>query len=145
MQAFLKNTRKDAQLTRMKTVGIVSHLRAQRSRLAEWLTSLPISHMICVRTSDDTNVVVGSQSEKLLIEAADSDSCEEDATGTRTIKCRKKVAPLLGIVQEITLRRAGTPTDLDNAETIRLHAPSQVLPKAAQTNPALATVSCIAM
>ena len=128
LSAFVDTVRKDGQLGRMKMVGIVSHLNSQRSALEQWLRASPISHMLLIRTTDDTNVVVGSQTEKLADEGS-SDNEAEDLPSTTKVRSKRRVVPLLGMIQEVSVRRTDCLDSVDKLESVRLHAPSLVLPK----------------
>ena len=86
--------------------------------------------------SDDTNVYVspekGSEktSEAMLQELGDGAVLSEH----RKLKGRtgrRKVAPLLGILQWASIRRVGAePGALGELATVQVHVPSQILPKA---------------
>ena len=97
-------------------------MHAQRSQLVQWLERRDGAHAIVVKILDDTNVWVDPSLKK------ESPTCAEqdDAGDNRCVKKRSKVAPMLGMIQRVSVREKGAQC----AETIQLHAPSQILPKA---------------
>ena len=102
-------------------------------------------HCIFTRMYDDTNVwvtpergVQGLDSVENLDDPVDDqpgpegeDEHENAAEGSKTKgrAGRRKVVPLLGMLQWVTARRSGAP-EAEALETVQLHVPSQVLPKA---------------
>ena len=69
--------------------------------------------------ADDTNVWVNNTTEKT--------QRDEATRGTKQVKQKgmKKSAPLLGMLQSVTLKRVGS----NELDCVALHCPSQILPK----------------
>ena len=123
----------------MKELGVVSHFVAQRDKLVSWLGGAGegqrLRHAVVVRVFDDTNVWVAPCKRALPnvqaeAEAAGEQPAEEaENRGKKTAGKlgKRKVSPLLGIVQKIFVRGPDSESPMDFA---RVHAPSHVLPKA---------------
>ena len=124
-------------------------MKAQRAALLQWLSSGRCLHAVFVRITDDTNVYVSPQAgpdrntdalvQKLLEQDEQDDLQDDNGTeqgiGKSTVgrSGRRKVMPLLGVLQWATLRRAGTDMQevaAGELSTVQLHVPSQILPKA---------------
>ena len=148
--------RGDSQLQRIKEQGVTSHFLAQRRKLVSWLSGRQLQHAIVVRIFDDTNVWVAPH--KRVVpesgpdaaphdgpqnsEGSDEDAqgpCKQRRKGTCGRQGKRKVCPLLGIIQRIFARTL--PNEAAGHGQSRLKAvqvPSQVLPKAGCWN-----VTCV--
>ena len=111
-------------IQRAKQFAIACHISAQREKLHEWLLRSSPLHVVMCRTMDDTNVCVQ------LSQQANGVDDEElpEFTEQTSKKGKMKVAPLLGMIQKLVVRRDKQIV----AETVQLHTPSQILPKASQ-------------
>ncbi|CAE7224835.1 unnamed protein product, partial [Symbiodinium sp. CCMP2456] len=110
--------RVDSNLQRMKELGVVSHFVAQRDKLVSWLAGAGagqgLRHAVVVRVFDDTNVWVAPSHRALPnvqaeAEAAGEHPAEEALPENRGKKTagkqgKRKVSPLLGIIQKIFVR-----------------------------------------
>ena len=113
----------------MKKTGTLSHLLAQKEALVKWLTHCTIDHAILTRVVDDTYALISPHERPDKFDAA----TEEPVGRTMGKLGRRKVAPLLGIVQRLSIRPheiAETFAGSDGLQTAQVHVPSQVLPKA---------------
>ena len=123
MQQYSSTTRKTKTLSNMKIVALVSHVEAQSTALLTWLSKAPVGHAIFVRQYDDTNVWV----------APTADASDPDAEDNQVKKVgklgRRRCAPLLGILQHVFVRRVDQYEADTSAESVQIHAPSQILPK----------------
>ena len=128
----------DSNLQRAKARGVVSHFVAQRQRLTDWLQGCGegkrLCHAIVVRIFDDTNVWTApgrhSSTDPAGAEPLEPAEEEENPPGDDVGKNsgkqgRRKVSPLLGIIQKVFARKQDSEVDF-----ARVHVPSQVLPKA---------------
>ena len=55
LQGYSTTSRVDSQVFRAKSIGVLSHLQAQKNALLEWLGNQAKSHVILTRVCDDTN------------------------------------------------------------------------------------------
>lgn len=55
LQGYSTTSRCDSQVFRAKSVGVLSHLQAQKTALLDWLGNQAKSHVILTRICDDTN------------------------------------------------------------------------------------------
>ena len=120
MQSYASTSRKDHTLQKMRCVGLVSHVTEQAKALVRWFGKEPVGHAIFIRQYDDTNIAVAPSNMENL-----------DETPQAGRQGRRRIAPLLGMLQHVCLRRANKYGDLHHTgtECIQLHTPSQVLPK----------------
>ncbi|OLP73240.1 hypothetical protein AK812_SmicGene47596, partial [Symbiodinium microadriaticum] len=130
------------------TIALLSYVKAQRAALLQWLSSGRCLHAVFVRITDDTNVYVSPQAgperntddlvQKLLEQddpEQQDDPQQHDGEGKGAVgrTGRRKVMPLLGVLQWATVRRVGAGMQMPAAgelSTVQLHVPSQILPKA---------------
>lgn len=130
MVGYQSETRGDSQLTRMKKTAAVSHMRAQQTAFLSLLNRPGVAHLIVTRTYDDTNVTVAPTTKVVQADNAagaieDQDLDQQPLFTTAGKLGRRKVSPLLGIIQRVTVRSSTA----DVLESAQLHSPSQVLPK----------------
>mgnify|MGYP007004370084 CR=1 FL=1 len=50
------DTKIGQQFARVRAIGILSHLRAQKAAFLKWFRKSPVKHMVHVQIADDTNV-----------------------------------------------------------------------------------------
>ena len=145
---YTRTCRKDTALARCRTIALLSYVKAQRAALLQWLSSGRCLHAVFVRITDDTNVYVSPQAgperntddlvQKLLEQddpEQQDDPQQHDGEGKGAVgrTGRRKVMPLLGVLQWATVRRVGAGMQMPAAgelSTVQLHVPSQILPKA---------------
>ena len=136
-------------MQRIKEQGCISHFLAQWQALLAWLGGRELQHAIAVRIFDDTNVWVAPQKNLAVAHSQDADGAEDDdspdesdprelrdaagelpATSDVGRQGKRKVSPLLGIVQRVFVRTPAADGAAGKLESAQIHVPSQVLPKA---------------
>ena len=142
LSGYSETVRKDSALARYKIIALASHLDAQKAAFSAWLQQRQPMHCIFTRIYDDTNVFVSPERGTLGAEVgdpiADQQGEEEAENGEAEDEQfegrvqgrtgRRKVSPLLGMLQWVTVRQNAA----SSLETVQLHVPSRVLPKAGQ-------------
>lgn len=122
-------------MKRAKGLGIAAYVWAQRNQLQKWLESTQPLHAIVTRTIDDTNVWLSADLDTdrgtEAIEDNDKDKDNVAAGESNAFRMgrttgRMRVGPLLGYIQRICIRCKGRM----EKQTVQVHTPSQVLPKA---------------
>ena len=152
---FQSHHRCDSQMQRIKEQGVVSHFLAQRRSLLSWLGDREPQHGLVVRIFDDTNVWVAPQKKRVSSTDAEAredgqadsdhetapapgldissagDNSQKPKVGPDVARLgKRKVSPLLGMIQRIFIRRKPREGVADLLESAQVHVPSQVLPKA---------------
>ena len=114
---YAASCRQDSTMSRMRIIGLVSHVRAQAAALLDLFSKSPVGHGIFVRQFDDTNIMVAPGS---------TETQQQGRSGHR------RVSQLLGMIQHFCIRRVAGYQDgeLEMLEWAQVHCPSQVLPKA---------------
>ena len=113
---YAASCRKDSTVSRMRIIGLVSHVRAQAASILEFFRRSPVGHCIFVRQFDDANIMV----------APGAGSTEAEQRGRLG---GRRVSQLMGMIQHFCLRRMSGYAERD-LEWAQVHSPSQVLPKA---------------
>lgn len=121
-------------LWRIKQAGLLSHVDAQKKKLGDFVSGR-LEHGIVVRIADDANLWVSPEPRKKTEGDAKLNAAffpladgVPDPHNTVGKLGKKKVCPVLGMIQRFLVRRTGQ----CRPESISIHAPAQVLPKAAQ-------------
>ncbi|CAE7247860.1 unnamed protein product [Symbiodinium sp. CCMP2592] len=144
--AYTRTCRKDTALARCKAIALLSYVKAQHAAVLQWLSKGPCHHAVFVRITDDTNVFVSPQAgpdrntDALVQKLLEQDEQDEfqDGSGnekgigksTKGRSGRRKVMPLLGVLQWATLRRGGTGVQevaAGELSTVQLHANTATL------------------
>ena len=137
----------ERNLEAIKERGVVSHFIAQRKALLSWLVARTPRHAVIVRIFDDTNVWVhpqkhvsgdgGDEHEKEHDEATQAAQDASEAVPGSKEKLtvgragKRKVSPLLGMIQRIFLRLPPSlSAERQRIDMAQIHVPAQVLPKA---------------
>ena len=141
---FQSYRRGDHSLQHIQEKGVISHWFAQQRALLSWLGSgieaAPRPrHAIVTRVFDDTNVWtvpskrIAPQEGEQAPEQAGKEDCKA-AQGTKGggvgRQGKRKVSPLLGMLQNILVRSCHEEQAEGTLKFARVHTPAQVLPKA---------------
>eukprot|EP00439_Symbiodinium_sp_Y106_P065793 s1996_g10.t1 len=109
---YAASCRQDSTMSRMRIIGLVSHVRAQAAALLDLFSKSPVGHGIFVRQFDDTNIMVAPGS---------TETQQQGRSGHR------RVSQLLGMIQHFCIRRVAGYQDgeLEMLEWAQVHCPSQ--------------------